>query len=288
MRMFVVCLGMTGCSMVPVSALIRSPVDSKCQSYGLKGCPELVDGAIAYAEGDKPLALQKLDRARALNTPAQLKQFAVALRTVGEASPEAGKPLIEVAALLSGEATVRTDVLAPFVPAEAPKSSPATVSPEAARPVATNDVQRLNTQQLTLYALTARTDPMRIEENTVWSTAAGVECQVGQSPALCVAPKRGPMIVTDVVTSEECSQRVYLAAADSDTPAFGLQSLLPARSAGIHGGSFFVAGWQWLFVAIKRPAKPQPNDQDCFVTWGGFRPRLIPTPPKDPDVDSRR
>ncbi len=57
-------LGLVGCAVVPVSTLIRSPIDSKCQSYGLKGCPDLVDGAIAYAEGDKHLALKKLGRAR--------------------------------------------------------------------------------------------------------------------------------------------------------------------------------------------------------------------------------
>lgn len=102
MRSVAFLAALTACSALPASALIRAPADSKCQSYGLKGCPELVDGALAYVEGNKPLAVQKLEAARALNTPAQLKQFASALRTIGEAS-DSGQPLVEVAALLSGE-----------------------------------------------------------------------------------------------------------------------------------------------------------------------------------------
>ena len=56
-----------------------SPVDSKCQAYGLKGCPQLVEGAIAYAQGDKAGGLEHIEHARALNTPQQLEQFASAL-----------------------------------------------------------------------------------------------------------------------------------------------------------------------------------------------------------------
>lgn len=290
MRTLGLLLGLAGCSVLPVSALIRSPIDSKCQSYGLKGCPELVDGAIAYAEGNKPLALEKLDRARALNTPAQLQQFAVALRTVGEASPEAGQPLLEVAALLSGEAKINTavpearaDVPAPLLPANPykPEAKPA--------PDTEDDDRRPSTEQLTLYALSARTDPMRLVSETVWTAdAPGLDCPIAGSAATCVQPKQGPLIVTDIVTSEECENRVFLVAADSEAPALGRRWLVPARAAGTHGSSFFVAGWQWLFIAVKTPAKPQPSDRACFVTWAGYKPRLVPALTREPGFERRR
>jgi hypothetical protein len=267
---------------MPVSALIRSPIDSKCQSYGLKGCPELVDGAIAYAGGDKSLALQKLARARQLNTPAQLKQFAAALRAIGETvPPEAGKSLTEVAGLLSGEMSVSTEASTSALPANpylGPGASPAAPAPTA--PVARADEERRSgTDRLTLYtfALTARNDPMRLVSETVLvADAVGMECQIAGSPATCVRRRQGPVVVTDLVASEECGQRVSLVAADSDTPAFGFLWMLPARSSGAHGTTLSVGGGQWLFVAVKPPTKPQPTDRGCFVTWAGFQPRLVP------------
>ena len=280
-----------GCSVVPVSALIRSPIDSKCQSFGLKGCPELVDGTVAYAEGDKPLALTKLERARSLNTPAQMKQFADAVRIVGEASPgDVGRPLLEVATLLSGATEVRADVPAPLVPENPYK--PASATPSSAsreQPPGALDARRPSLDQFALYALTARTDPQRLVSETVWTAdAPGIECQIAEGPGKCVQSRQGPLIVTDVVASGDCAQRVFLVATDSDSLAFGFSWLVPARADGIHGGNFFVAGYQWLFVAIKPPLKPQATDRGCFVTFSGFRPRLVPALAREANSEGRR
>jgi hypothetical protein len=64
------------------SALIKAPVEQQCSRYGLKGCPELVDGVILYVDGDERGGTQQLERAAAKNTPAELKRFAQALSTV--------------------------------------------------------------------------------------------------------------------------------------------------------------------------------------------------------------
>jgi hypothetical protein len=279
---FFLCL--SACSALPVSSLIRSPIDSKCQSYGLKGCPELVDGAIAYVEGDKAGATRKLKGARALNTPEQLKQFAAALRTIGDES-DSGKPLVEVAALLSGEVHATASISAGALtaePAEARQSaSGALAKPEAEEPA---EAQRGPTPgQLALFALTAEHDPMRlVAESVPVSDVPGADCQIAGQPATCLRRRQGPVVVTDVVASDECASRVFLLAADSDTPAFGFLWMLPARLPGIHGAQFAVGGGQWLFVGVRPAAKPQPSDRACFVTWSGFRPRLIPSPIKDP------
>lgn len=282
MRIVVLLVGVSACSALPVSALIRSPIDSKCQSYGLKGCPELVDGAIAYTEGNKPVAIQKLEAARSLNTPQQLKQFAAALRTIGEASPDAGRPLLEVAAILTGGAKSVTEdntepstAAAPTVSASASPTSQPTARIVVSEPV----VERRGAggNQLALLALTARDDPMRqVAETVLVAQAPGVDCQIAGNAARCARRRQGPLIVTDIVASEECGSRVFVAAADSDTPGFGFLWLAPARVAGIHGGHFTVGGGQWLFVGVKPPNKPLPGDQACFVTWWGFKPRLVP------------
>jgi len=269
---------LTACSALPTSALIRSPIDGKCQSYGLKGCPELVDGTIAYAEGNKALATQKLEAARSLNTPAQLKQFAVALRAIGEASPDMGQPLVEVAALLTAEPRgAKIDVVATAAPAAPAGAAAPTASTPPAAPPPDAERRRARSEEYLLLALTAPNDPMRqVTETVLVADAPAANCQIGASPATCARRRQGPVIITDVVASEECGSRVFLVAAESDTPAFGYVWMLPARTQGVHGGHFAVRGGQWVFVGVKPPSKPQAADRACFVTWSGFVPRLVP------------
>ena len=83
-------------------------------------------------------------------------------------------------------------------------------------------------------------------------------------------------MVTDVIASRECDERVFVAAADSDSAAFGFLWTLPASAQGMTGTTFSLKGGQWLFVAAK-PAKPGQKAVGCFVTWSAFRPRLVPS-----------
>lgn len=281
MQFVPVLAALVACSSLPVGALIKSPVDNKCRAYGLKGCPELVEGAVDYATGDKGQAMRKLETARALNSPAQLNQFAAALRTIGEAS-DAGKPLVEVAALLAGETHASASVAVGGASASSTSVQPTAQTTQVA-PSVPDPPRGPTPEQLALFALTADHDPMRlVAESVAVSDQPGAECQVAGVPALCVRRRQGPVVVTDLVASEECASRVFLLAADSDTPAFGFVWMLPARGPGIHGAQFAVAGGQWLFVGVKPAAKPQPTDRACFITWSGFRPRLIPSPIKEP------
>lgn len=128
-----------------------------------------------------------------------------------------------------------------------------------------------------LLALTAPNDPMRqVTETVLVADAPAANCQISGGPATCARRRQGPVIITDVVASEECGSRVFLLAAESDTPAFGYLWMLPARTEGIHGGHFAVRGGQWVFVGAKPASKPQAADRACFVTWSGYTPRLVP------------
>lgn len=269
-----VLFGIVGCSALPVSAAIRNPIDSKCQSYGLKGCSDLVDGAIAYTEGDKARGTEKLNSARAQNTPEQLRKFAASLHAIASAT-ESARPLDEVATILAGGAS--TAIAQPAVVVDPKRES------EAAAATSVADEKRATAQRLAIYALTAHDDPSRRTTETVeLSVSPGLPCQIAGSPALCGRRKQGPVTVTDVVASEECGQRAFLVAADSDTPSFGLVWMLPARTQGIHGANFTVKGGDWLFVAMKSaPKQTGAAERGCFLTWSGFQPRLAPPAPVD-------
>jgi hypothetical protein len=272
-----------GCGGLPVSALIRSPVDSKCQSYGLKGCPELVDGALAYAEGDKALGTQKLEAARALNSPAQLKQFAEALRVIGKSGPEAAAPLVSVADILAPPSGVATASIVVSDPV--PTTATALPSPTSAPvPGEISEHRGANADynvQLTMLALAAPVDPLRLFTSTLTVLPAETNCEVAGAPATCSRRQEGPLIVTDVVASPACGERAFLLSAFSDTTGFGHAWVVPASMTGIHGARFMVKGGEWLHVGARPADKPSTAKGDCFVTWSGFRPRLVPTPARD-------
>ena len=80
------------------------------------------------------------------------------------------------------------------------------------------------------------------------------------------------MVVTDVVASPGCGDRAYLINAFSDTTGFGHAWVVPASMPGIHGARLVVKPGEWLHIG----AHPVEKARACFVTWSGFRPRLVP------------
>jgi hypothetical protein len=274
-----------GCSALPVSAMIRSPVDSKCQSYGLKGCPELVDGAIAFAEGNKALGRQKLEAARSLNSPEQLKPFAAALRALGENGPEAAASLVTVADILVPPTSTVTATVVVSDPVPTTVAVGAPLGPNAPPALgAIVEGRGSNTDQnvqLTVLALTAPVDPLRLFTKTVTVTAGEINCDISGDPATCTRRQEGPIIVTDVVASAGCADRAFLLSAFADTTGFGNAWVVPASMPGIHGARLVVKGGEWLHVGARPAEKASTAKGACFVTWSGFRPRLVPSVQKE-------
>lgn len=87
-------VGLVGCAMAGggAQAVLKAPVTSRCEKFGLDGCPDLVDGAIAYAEGDPQAGESALMRGVAANLDkaADLAEFAAALELIGKV-PGAGQ-----------------------------------------------------------------------------------------------------------------------------------------------------------------------------------------------------
>jgi len=62
------------------SMVLKSPVESKCTSSGLKGCPEMTDGVLLYISGDEAKGKEELSKSASMNSPEKLKQFAMAIK----------------------------------------------------------------------------------------------------------------------------------------------------------------------------------------------------------------
>jgi OOP family OmpA-OmpF porin len=89
-----------------VSIVLKSPIQDQCDKAGVQGCPEIVDGALVYIEGDKPTGKDRMLRGAAQNAPEKVKVFAGALRVLPlDKIPGAAKYttiILEIADILAG------------------------------------------------------------------------------------------------------------------------------------------------------------------------------------------
>ena len=83
--------------------ILKSPIEERCGSAGLQGCPELTEGVLLFVEGKDADGKLKLEQAAAQNAPAKLRKFAKALRQLKKIPGTAQymKPVNEVAKILA-------------------------------------------------------------------------------------------------------------------------------------------------------------------------------------------
>lgn len=97
------------------SVVLKSPVESKCTSAGLKGCPEMTDGVLLFVEGKKEEGKVKLMEAAGANTPAKVKKFVKLIKQLN-AVPGTGpymKHVNEVADILLSSVKAKGGAAAP-------------------------------------------------------------------------------------------------------------------------------------------------------------------------------
>ena len=257
----------------------------------------MVDGALEYAQGDKAAALRSLDLARKENSPAQLKQFAEALRSAA-AMPGAdgvAQPLREVADILSEDPRAPADTAAGALLAAAPVTAPRAMPAVSGSPEhgdrdvakthnpnglgATVDVLEdvtnpYNTRVSTRSVANASTDPSRI-----FSASHDLSAQEGRTPckimgldAVCFAGREGPLLVSEVIGAPGCSDRLFLGSTESDTTLFGFHWLFEVPYSPIVGARLLVRSGEWLQFAIVPGKKGLSGSSECRLTWSGFRP----------------
>jgi OOP family OmpA-OmpF porin len=85
--------------------ILKPPIESQCNQAGVTGCPEIVEGALTYVEGDKAKGKEQMLRGTAQNAPDNVKKFAKALKELQlDKIPGAAKYthlLVEIADILA-------------------------------------------------------------------------------------------------------------------------------------------------------------------------------------------
>jgi hypothetical protein len=265
------------------TALIKSPVESKCSGSGLKACGELVDGVLAYVEGDKIGAKLKLKQAAAKNSPGAIRPFAQALKDI--VPGEDGKAIAEI---LSGEVEIHASAPEPVPENPYTRDSQALGSirtPPSTPPTDEDDEDDEEAREPTArptpwaghveLALAAPVDPARLLTGaaTPQRDPTKTSCEIAGSHAACVRLDHGPIVVTDAVVPLACRTELYLGASDANgRTVWALQ----ANSPGVHGGRFLLRSDQRLLIAARGVDMKAQGDDRCFVTWAGFRPRMVP------------
>jgi len=263
-------IGIGSCAGMGASMVVKPPLQSECQRLPIRGCGELVDGVLLYVEGDKPAAMEKIREAKTENAPAELKPFAKSLRDAASL-PGAGDfavPMNEIADLLDAPAMASTAAISSAGITREAESAP------LPKPVVPAVIQ----QDPATRALSATADFGRLTTDTVDLSLANARepCSVAGQDALCVKAREGALIVTDVIAGRSCPDRVFVGATLSDSTAFGFRWQLEATATALTGARLSIGAGERLQVALV-PGKKGPSDSpDCFLTWSGFRPWIVP------------
>jgi len=266
------------------TALIKAPVEDKCTGYGLKGCGELVDGVVLYIDGDKERATIKLKQASAKNSPEQIRPFASAIKDIIP-----GEDGAEIAAILSGEVEGRPtsdDAVATAGSPQQQPTRPGTAGPQPVadtatasnddggrdEPTAPRSSARMEHVQL---AMAAPVDPSRLLTDSVAPQrhSSKTICEVADEPGVCVRLDQGLLVITDAMVPTGCRTDLYIGASDSTGKTVWV---VQANAPGFHAGRYVVRSDQRVMIAARGVGLNTNGDDRCFVTWAGFRPRMVP------------
>jgi hypothetical protein len=281
MKTMVGALALFGCA--AGTALIKAPVESKCAGYGLKGCGELVEGVVFYLDGDKERATFKLKAGAAKNSPEAIRPFAKVIKDIVP-----GEDGAAIAEILSGEVEFRAsaDAVAttdnPYRrdpqaigtarPQPTASAAPVRSDDDDAEPKAPRSSARLEHVQL---AIAAPLDPSRLLTDSVapQRDSGKTICEVAEEPGVCVRREQGPLVLTDAMVPTACRTEIYIGASDS---AGKTAWVIHSNAPGFHGGRYLIRADQRVMVAARGVGLNTNGDDRCFVTWAGFRPRMVP------------
>jgi hypothetical protein len=232
---------LTSCS---AGLVLKSPINSKCESAGLKGCPELTEGALLYVEGKKAEGKEQLLAGAAQNAPAKVKKFAAAIRELRNIPGVADKvkPLMEVA-----------DILASAKGGKGGGKGKARKGIGGAAPESVEYDE----------------DAGHAEGGTVSPGNARNRVPCGNMPgyAACVRVATGPLVITDLAVGDGCPTEMIAAAARSADDLMSVHWIVRSPH-GLGDERGFVRPGESLFIA----SQGNGGDPRCSMTWAGFRP----------------
>jgi outer membrane protein OmpA-like peptidoglycan-associated protein len=89
-----------------VQVVLKPPIEERCNKAGIQGCPEVVEGAIVYIQGDKPKGKDQMLRGVAQNAPEKVKEFAKQIKELPLDKIPGGQKytsvILEIADILAG------------------------------------------------------------------------------------------------------------------------------------------------------------------------------------------
>ena len=277
----------TGCG--GAQMLLKGPLTDKCTGAGLEGCPDLVDGVLAYVDGKKPEGEEKLKKAAAENSPDKVKSFAGTLEPLLELPGVSSyaKPIKEVVDLLADASKVKREpqkaparlrlAAAGEAPATVPPPSPApgddTTPPEGGSAPAAAKSEPVRGASARASSL----DYSRIRTRTITpaTDAKAAACAgPGVTGHACtrVPVFIGPFVVTDLYAPGGCSDELFVYADNDD----GRGWVVFAGAGGtlsLQGGQLVVPADEKLYVGVRNQKGTLRRDAPrCSVTFSGWKP----------------
>lgn len=233
---------LSGCGSITV--VLKSPVESKCSSAGLDGCPDLTKGVLIYVEGQKPEGKDLLIRGAAANSPEKVRKFAKMIKDLKKIPGASGyaQPLIEVADILlqaKGGAAGG---------AGAGDGSPPEGTPTQGHPVGGP----------------TETGTVALAQSPNRTPCGGVGAGLGY----CVIAAAGPLVLTNLNVGAGCPGEVVVASARPGGSA-EIPRWVARNPHGAADARATVLTGELLVVGVQASAA---NDARCSLTWTGYRP----------------
>jgi hypothetical protein len=272
-------LCVVGCSGAQI--VLASPISAQCKSAGLRGCDEITDGMILYAEGDRAGAEVKLKIGAAENSPANVKKFASVLellrRVPGTDTYVA--PVAEAVDFMARHAGSGES---------ASGGSKAGKAREASTRVSVDTAASRSRHIRAEGTLTADTDPAQARHGVMAppddEDLRGYCTELSGADAHCELTVPGPMFVTDLISLGRDCRGQFVAIAQSARARVVLDG--PFQ---IHGARLLVGEGEALIIGQRdapEAASTGPQEEDlenlvladedpryqCRVLWSGFQP----------------
>jgi hypothetical protein len=123
--------------------------------------------------------------------------------------------------------------------------------------------------------MAAPLDPSRLLTDSVapQRDSGKTICEVAEEPGVCVRRDQGPLVLTDAMVPTTCRTELYIGASDL---AGKTAWVIHANGPGFHGGRYLIRADQRVMIAARGVGLNTDGDDRCFVTWAGFRPRMVP------------
>ncbi len=260
---------------VPSAQLVlKGPIADQCTSAGLKGCDEIADGALLYADGKPIEGERKLARGLRANArkAAELKKFADALELVGKV-PGASQyvaPLQPAVRLIQEVAAEDAKLASVETENEHPQPSKKIVEPASKPSSAKIGAKPIDGPAGTGFGFEALPAPVKPPSSNYYMVAGNglaEQCRfVGTPRMLCMNEfVESTRIISDIIVSSGCTSDVVVTGRMGIEPEWAVY-VPTGRGADVHGAALPLRPSRTLTVGVAYKSDYPTPDMRCGVT----------------------